>query len=250
MQSNSSWEGVEEWYGDLVGKEGHFFHKEVIFPRLLPLLNFSAFHSPSLLDLACGQGVLSNLIPKEIPYQGVDLSPSLIRQAKQGQGKYQVADICAPLSLGTFTHVTCILALQNVARADLAIQNAHKHLETNGIFVFVLNHPCFRIPRQTHWEVDEAQKLQYRRVNRYLSPLKIPIQANPVKGSKSQTTWSFHHPLSDYTKWLYQAGFMIQIIEEWVSPKQSTGKAAKMENRARSEFPLFLTIKAIKHNYN
>jgi len=46
--------------------------------------------------------------------------------------------------------------------------------------------------------------------------------------------------------WLKENEFTIDIIEEWTSDKESVGKVAKMENRARSEFPLFLALKCRK----
>jgi hypothetical protein len=45
---------------------------------------------------------------------------------------------------------------------------------------------------------------------------------------------------------LRNAGFVITRIEEWTSDKESEGKAAKQENRARAEFPLFMAIQALK----
>ncbi|MCP5469856.1 MAG: methyltransferase domain-containing protein [Chlamydiales bacterium] len=243
-QNSTHWGDVSEWYGALVGKKGHHYHKTVIWPRLIPLLDLH--EGESLLDLGCGQGVLCEAMPKGVKYHGVDLSKELIEQAKKRKGTFTVADICKPLKVGEFDHATAILCLQNVPRADLAIQNAAKHVRKGGTFTMVLNHPCFRIPRQTHWEVDQAQKLQYRRVNRYLSPLKVPIQMQPSQGKSSATTWSFHHSISDFSRWLHEAGFAIQLLDEWVSEKKSTGKNAKMENRARSEFPLFLVIKVQK----
>ena len=47
-------------------------------------------------------------------------------------------------------------------------------------------------------------------------------------------------------KQLKEAGFFIELNEEWCSDKKSTGKMAKVENRCRSEFPLFLTFVAKK----
>ncbi len=200
-----------------------------------------------LLDLACGQGVLARQIPKETLYQGVDISDSLLKQAEKGKLSTQTfttADICKPLPIKEkdFTHATIILALQNVEGPEHALKNAAKHLGPSGKLVIVLNHPCFRIPRQSHWGVDETKKLQYRRIDRYLTPLKIPIQAHPSQKQASAKTWSFHRPLSEYSTLLATAGFAILQIKEWVSDKKSTGKAATMENRARSEFPLFLTF--------
>lgn len=246
---STDWEEVEKWYGALVGKEGHYYHKQIILPKLLPLLALNG--QSKLLDLACGQGVLARKIPHDVAYLGIDLSPNLIKQAaleKRENHAFVKGDICKPLSIKekNFTHASIILALQNIEHPEMALKNTAIHLQKNGVLVIVLNHPCFRIPRQTHWEVDETKKLQYRRVDRYLTPLKIPIQAHPGKREASPTTWSFHRPLSFYSLALAESGFVIELIEEWTSDKISTGKAAKMENRARSEFPLFLTLKCKK----
>jgi hypothetical protein len=125
-----------------------------------------------------------------------------------------------------------------------AIKQVSTHLQIKGKFIIVLNHPCFRIPRQSGWGIEE-NKLQYRYINRYLSPLKIPITMHP--GEKpSELTWSFHQPLSYYAKSLKNYGFVIDSIEEWISDKTSQGPAAKMENLARAEIPLFLAISAIR----
>lgn len=251
MNSRTDWENVDRWYNEIVGQEGHYYHRQIILPRLMPLLDLEDFEAPSLLDLACGQGILARHLPAHLPYWGVDLAPSLIAEAKKKKGKNQtfvVADICKPLPIDKkdFTHATIILALQNVAHVEKALLNAAHHLREGGILVIVLNHPCFRIPRQSSWGVDPAKKLRYRRLDSYLSAQKIPIQMHPGKGSTSETTWSFHHSLSDFSRYLADAGFATLLLEEWTSDKTSTGPAAKMENRARAEFPLFLTFLAQK----
>ena len=78
-----------------------------------------------------------------------------------------------------------------------------------------------------------------------MTPLEIPINAHPGEEG-SPMTWSFHHPIEDYANYLFGNGFLIEKIEEWTSEKKSEGKAAKMENRARDEFPMFMAILAIK----
>lgn len=62
--------------------------------------------------------------------------------------------------------------------------------------------------------------------------------------NKSAVTWSFHQPLSHYTQILNSNSFKTNLMEEWVSDKNSAGRMAKMENRCRDEFPMFLAIKA------
>ena len=202
----------------------------------------------SLLDLGCGQGVLASRIPKDVKYVGVDAAASLIdfakKQDKNPKHSYYLGDVTKPLPIAEkFSHAAIVLALQNMEEPALAIKNAAEHLSEEGELVIVLNHPAFRIPRQSSWGIDEGSKIQYRRENIYMSALKIPITMHP--GEKSgPTTWSFHRPLSTYTKILSDNGFVIEIIEEWTSDKESVGKAGKMENRSRAEFPLFLAIRA------
>ncbi len=249
--NDTSWEKVKPWYDQAVGQEGHYYHQEVILPKLMAHWNLDKCKSPAILDLACGQGVLARHIPSSIPYTGVDISPSLIKAAesydKNPKHHYHVSDITKPLKVeGAFTHASIILALQNLEFPDRAIKNAAKYLVENGTFSMVINHPYFRIPRQTSWGIDEPKKLQYRRIDRYLSPLKIPIQAHPGKFKNTVETLSYHWPLESLTVWLKDAGFVINEIQEWCSNKTSTGSKAKMENSARKEFPLFMHISAQK----
>ncbi len=250
--SPTSWQKVGKWYNEAVGEEGHYYHRAVIIPNILKLLNFSNSEPASLLDLACGQGVLSRHIPPSVNYVGVDAAAQLIAAAKQyhkqPSHRFIHADVTQKLSLSQapFSHATLILALQNIEHPLSVFKNASQYLQPGAPFIIVINHPCFRIPRQSSWKVDEDNKIQYRRIDRYMSPMKIPIQTHPGKGKESSQTWSFHHPLSDYSRWLKEAGFAIELIEEWCSDKVSEGRAAKMENRSRQEIPLFMTIVAKK----
>lgn len=245
-QAPTSWEPVEKWYQTIVGEEGHYYHKQIILPGVMKMLD-----SPTaILDLACGPGVLARHLPENVDYFGVDISASLVKAAKSMEKNpkhdYHIADITKPLKLAKqdFSHATIILAVQNLEHPKIAFQNASKHLKKDGKLIIVMNHPCFRIPRQSSWQVDDAKKIQYRRIDKYFSPMQIPIHAHPSKGEQSAATLSFHYPLSSFTRWLFEAGFTVEIMEEWCSDKLSIGKNAKMENRSREEIPLFLAIRA------
>lgn len=245
--ASSCWESVGQWYHGIVGDEGHYYHKNIILPGVLRLLCLQK--KSQLLDLGCGQGILAKHLPDYVKYTGIDASATLIKEAQRGkhpQQEFFQGDVSRPLKVEpkAYSHATVILALQNIEAGEKVIQNAAKALQSGGKLLLVLNHPCFRIPRQSSWGIDEVKKTQYRRLERYMSPLQIPIQMHPGRGNASASTVSFHHPLSTYSQWLAKSGFQISAIEEWCSDKSSTGKNAKMENRSREEFPLFMTLLA------
>lgn len=241
----AKWDASEKWYTSCVGERGHYYHKNLIFPKLKPLLK--PFRS--LLDLGCGQGVLARHLKEDIEYIGIDRSKKLIASARKLSPKrtFFAADVTKtlPIDKKDFECAVFLLSLQNIENGQSAIGNAAGHLKKGAKLILVLNHPCFRIPRQSAWGDDEKKNLRYRRLDLYLSSQKIPIQSHPSQGEKSAITYSYHESLSTYSKWLHES-FFIESIKEWVSHKKSEGKDAKKEDRARKEFPLFLMICAQK----
>jgi len=247
--NNNSWQKVSKWYNKTVGDEGHYYHQHIIMPNLKRILKLK--EKESLLDLACGQGVLERNLDKNIEYIGIDLANNLIREANEKKvnlnHKFLVADVSKDLPINkiAFDAGAIVLALQNIKKPFGVIRNFAKHLKKGGRLVIVLNHPVFRIPRHSSWENDLENKIQYRRIDDYMTPQEIPIVAHPGK-KESANTWSYHYPLSAYSEMLFDNGFCIEKIEEWISDKKSTGSNAKVEDRARNEFPLFMTIIARK----
>jgi SAM-dependent methyltransferase len=242
---DTSWNSVAQWYGGLVGTQGHYYHQHVIVPNLTRLLDLHP--QDSLVDFGCGQGFLADVVQVS-RYLGLDAAPTLIAQARQRRHptayEFEVQDVTKKLHRSgqeRFSHGVFVLSLQNMEHPDWALKTAAELLQPGGRLVVVLNHPCFRIPRQSGWGIDERSKLQYRWVNRYRSPLKIPIEMQPGN-HRSKVTWSFHYSLHDFAQMIAAAGFSINNLEEWTSDKESEGKAAKMENRARAEFPMFLAL--------
>jgi SAM-dependent methyltransferase len=204
-----------------------------------------------LLDLACGQGVFSRFArPKGIKVTGVDISSELVRHAisRSGPGiEYLSADAGDPKILKgkKFNGIACILAIQNIENIAPVFENVKRLLSPDGHFVLALTHPCFRIPRQSHWSWDEGKKIMGRTMDMYSSETNIPLMTPPVSGSKGFTV-TYHRPLQTYVKALSDAGLQIDMLEEWASHKTSEpGKRSRGENRARAEFPLFMAIRAV-----
>jgi len=247
---DTSWEKSSKWYKKIVGDEGHYFHQAIIFPKIKKMIDFTKVKS--VLDLASGTGVFERQLDTKTIYLGVDISKSFIDEAKLKRKslnhEFLLGDASKnlPIKKTDFDLVTIILALQNIKDIDGVVENANRYLKQDGKFLIILNHPIFRIPRQSSWGVDDKNKTQYRRIDRYMNSLEIPIATNPGKFQKSEVTWTFHNPLSKYSEILFKNGFVIEKIEEWVSDKKSTGPMARMEDRARDEIPMFMTILATK----
>ncbi|HEX8993733.1 MAG TPA: methyltransferase domain-containing protein, partial [Candidatus Paceibacterota bacterium] len=145
---------------------------------------------------------------------------------------------------GSFDTVTIVLALQNIENMSEVLREARRVLKRGGRLVFVLNHPAFRVIRHSSWGFDEAQKVQYRRIDRYLSGEKVMVDMHPGKRDSVRTV-SFHRSLQDIVKALSKNGFAIMHLEEWISHKKSgKGPRQRAEDTARKEFPLFMMIEA------
>ncbi|MEP7166510.1 MAG: class I SAM-dependent methyltransferase [Candidatus Woesebacteria bacterium] len=245
MQQTQSWDHVASWYDSLVGGKGQYYHQHVIFPSVLKLMEIKA--GLKVLDLACGQGAFCReLVKLHAKITGVDASSRMIETAKKyAMGVEYIVDDARTLRSQTdqsFDRVVSILALQNMDPIDGVFSRVRDLLRERGTFTIVILHPAFRSPRITGWGEDEARKLQFRRVDRYISPMKIPIDMHPGKGTK-QLTWTYHRPLQTYVQIAKENGFVIDGMEELISDKVSEGKHAKQENLARQEIPMFMTLR-------
>ena len=256
MKKDTSWNKVAGWYDTLLHLEGTY-QQDVILPNLLRLLAIKK--GEKILDLACGQGFFSQALAAQgAEVTGVDLAPNLIKLAReQCQGstltlKYLVApadNLGKEIKDKSFDKVLVVLALQNIENLAGVLAEAGRTLRAGGQLFLVLNHPAFRNPKHTAWDFDEKNKIQYRRVEEYLSESRTEIDMNPgqtATGSKKSTI-SFHRPLQVYFKQLVKNGFMVRRLEEWNSPKKSAaGPRQSAEDKARKEIPLFLLIEAVK----
>jgi hypothetical protein len=109
----------------------------------------------------------------------------------------------------------------------------------------MLTHPCFRIPRRSGWGWDQGRRLQYRRVDRYLSPLAVPMKHYGSSGHGA--TRSHHRPLERYVNGLAAHGLLIDCLRELATHKApQPGPHARAARQANREIPLFLGMRAVK----
>lgn len=248
----TSWGEVAGWYHGHLSDE-NTYHEKVISPNILRLLALNK--DERVLDVACGEGYFSRLLSKNgAKVTGVDIAPELIEKAKKQSPEISFftgpADRMEFAEVLLFDKAICVLALQNIENLDGVFREISRVLKPGGKFVFVLNHPCFRIPKRSEWGYDEKKKIQFRRLDGYLKEGRVEIDMHPGKtavGKKSAITYSFHRPLQVYIKALSKNGFVVTQMEEWVSHRKSEkGPKSELEDEARKEFPLFLAVSTQK----
>lgn len=239
---HTSWEKVAPWYDGWVGKEGSFYHREIAIPRTLELLNLQP--NEFLLDVGAGTGTLApHVLKTGCNYVGIELSQTFVKQAKRyhsAKATFLEGDarhLKAHLFPTCFDAAVFLLSLQDMEPLEGVLENVSAILKPNGRLVIFMIHPCFRIPRQSGWGFDEKRKLHYRRIDRYLSPLAVPM-----KTYMGNTTCSYHRPLQEYVGALLNAGFQIDAWEELAdSSRKPNGKKNPNE-----DIPLFLALRAYK----
>jgi ubiquinone/menaquinone biosynthesis C-methylase UbiE len=254
---DTSWGGVADWYNKHLEKGDDTYHTKVIFPNILRMLGDVS--GKRVLDMACGQGIFAEqLRDKGAFVTGIDLGKELIKIAEEKnqtikeKGTHKViyhvasADDLFMLKDKSFDIVVCILALQNIEDLQKTISEARRVLTSSGKLFFVLNHPSFRNPKQTYWGYNEANNVQYRRVDEYMSESHVRIDMTPGSTVDKKFTVSFHRPLQVYIKALSKNGLAVTRLEEWVSHRESErGPKKKAEDKARKEIPLFMCIESI-----
>ena len=284
---DTSWNNVANWYDEYLS-DVDTYQAKVILPNLLRVLALKK--GDRVLDLACGQGYFSRAMHEAgAKVIGIDASPALIEKAKAAErnsGRHLVsrssgspsvkenfashitykvatADRLDFLAAHSLDAVTIVLAIQNMENIAQVFDACAKALKGTGRLVLVMNHPAFRIPKASSWGWQEGRTappyakategVQYRRVDAYMSDMKVVIDMTPGQDAKSKTqkanemtTVSFHRPLQTYSKTLANAGFAIKRIEEWISHRESgTGPRKGAEDKARKEFPLFSCSKQL-----
>lgn len=249
--ASTSWEPLAQWYDGWVGKDGSKHHKNLALPAVMELL--APQPGEQILDLGAGTGVLAPLVAQAgAQYTGVDASEKLLQFARQHHGKegrFLMGDARRLSALPTlqatqFDATVFLLSIQDMDPLEEVLENAAWVLKPGGRVIIVMTHPCFRVPRQSGWGWDEDRKLQYRRVDRYLTPLPVPLKPYPGQTGVSR---SFHRPLHTYINMLAQNQLWVdQLLEIPTYKVATTGPNAKAENLANQEIPLFLALRARK----
>ncbi|HEY4500502.1 MAG TPA: class I SAM-dependent methyltransferase, partial [Candidatus Paceibacterota bacterium] len=182
MSKTTSWGGVADWYNTSIN-DADSYQARVILPNILRLL--APEKGKKILDLACGQGYFSHALSAHgASVVGVDIAPELVNLAKKHAShteEFYVANAhdLSKFDKNRFDSALCVLAIQNIDRMTDVFAEVSRLLKNGGKFVIVLNHPAFPIPGQSSCVFDEKLKVQYRRIDEYMSESKAKIDMHP-----------------------------------------------------------------------
>lgn len=250
---DTSWEPVASWYDGWVGDRGSDYHRALAIPAVLELLEPQA--GEEILDVGGGQGVLlPYLVEAGARVTLLDASQRLVAAARRRHGRLErvrfvVGDArsmaaVSGLKPAAYDAAVLLLSLQDMDPLADVVRGLDWALRPTGRVVALMTHPAFRQPRHSGWGYDEGRKLTYRRIDSYLTPMAVPMKS--LGGGPP--THTFHRPISAYVNALAGAGFVTDAMLELpdLPPAQRPGKAARGDERAQAEIPLFLGLRAIR----
>ena len=229
------WNRKAQFWDALFGEEGNLFHRRLVEPSVVQLLNLQP--GETVLDACCGNGVMARrMAALGAQVTAFDFSEEMLRLAR-GRGTsagtaidYQIVDATddgAMMQLGArrFDAITCSMALMDIPETQQLFRAASLLLRDSGRFVFATMHPAFNSnnPIFIHEKEDrDGIVSEYHAIK-----LRAYLDMPPVKGSgapdESSPHYYYHRPLGTLLRPAFDAGF---VLDAMLEPAFTTEDAA------------------------
>jgi 2-polyprenyl-3-methyl-5-hydroxy-6-metoxy-1,4-benzoquinol methylase len=230
------WDANARWWDDRIG-DGNDFQTLLIEPTTERLLN--VIPGDTILDVACGAGRFARRMAElgarvvAFDYSAAFIARARERTSSNAAIEYHVVDAAngeGLLSLGSsrFTKAVCTMALMDMPEIGPLFAALSQMLTPGGAFVFSVTHPCFHsatIHRFAEIHEGYAGRHVVRtgvKVSSYLSPC-----ARKTEGivGQPEPQWFFHRSVSELLRFGFEAGFVVDGIEEPRLPEVEQPKA-------------------------
>ena len=241
-ETHDAWEQNAAYWDTRIG-EGNDSVETLIWPVTQRLLELQP--GQRVLDAACGNGLYARRVAAlGVEVVAFDFSANLIRLARErntehepSKGRpritYHVLDAtdeaallalgegaCDASNKGAFDAAMCNMALFDIADIDPLLRALSRLLRPGGRFVFSVMHPCFNNAYTTHVaemeDRDGETVFTYGiKVVRYMSP--GAARGAAIRGQPKPQLY-FHRPLQTLLRAVFQAGFVIDALEERAFP--------------------------------
>lgn len=250
--STFGWDQMAEWWDEKMGDEGDLWHRTLIDPPLIRLVD--KVEGLRLLDLGCGNGYLGRRFARQGAIViGVDANAPIIERARGREEQeslgigYHVADAAhlEMLADDSFDLVICNMALMDIENAAGAIQEVARVLRKQGRFVASLSHPCFDKVSTSGWAIEQIYPITtiWRKMSRYreIAVAMVPWLKFP---GELVSTQAHHRPLSWYFRVFRASGLVVASFEEPEPTEEFLASSA--QGAWIAEIPLHCVIEAWK----
>ncbi len=230
-ENRRSWEATAEWWDDQIGPEGNEFHRTLIAPAQMRLLELKP--GDTVLDIACGNGQFA----REMARAGVnvvafDFTQRFLARARQHTEAAGIQSIeyhsldatdekkLRSLGEGRFDAAVCTMALMDMTEIAPLMRSLTRLLKLRGRFVFSVTHPCFNGNgvRLCLEEEDRDGTLVDIYSVKVVEYLKVSVQRGVGIIGQPEPHYYFHRPLCELLNECFRAGFVMDGIEEPAFP--------------------------------
>jgi len=231
------WNRKAQFWDELHGDFGNRFHRRLIEPTVLQLLDLQA--DETVLDIGCGNGALARRLAEHgARVTAIDFSEELIRLAKARRRanapivEYHTLDAtdeAAMLALGAgrFDAITCTMTLMDIPTIDPLFRAAACLLRKGGRFVFATQHPAFNSNNPIF--VQEKEDRDGVVSDHYAVKIRAYLDLPPVKGSgapgEPSPHYYYHRSLSELLGAAFAAGFILDGLLEPAFTKDDAATA-------------------------
>jgi 2-polyprenyl-3-methyl-5-hydroxy-6-metoxy-1,4-benzoquinol methylase len=231
-QAHNLWNEIAPFWDDQMG-EGNQLQRLLIGPATERLLEVQP--GQTVLDIACGNGNFTRrLAALGASVVAFDFSETFIQRARARTHlhteriEYRVLDATnsdqiQALGLGRFDASVCNMAFMDMAAIEPLLGALPALLAPGARFVFSVTHPCFNSvgASKVAEEEDRAGELVNRfgvKVTGYITP--VAKRGLGIIGQPTPQIY-FHRPLSALLNACFDAGFVLDRLEEPVFEGES-----------------------------
>lgn len=224
-KAQDAWNQNAEFWDEKMG-EGNLFQRVLVAPATERLLALKP--GALILEIACGNGVfarrLAQLGAKVI---ATDFSENLLEQARRrsigydNSIEYKFIDATNEgqlLALGErrFDAAICNMAIMDIATIEPMMSALSRLLKVESHFIFSVMHPCFNNPKVKLGMEEENKDGEF--VIEYFVKSSQYVNIPPQKGlaiiGQPVPHYYFHRPLNVLFNTCFQAGFVLDGLEE------------------------------------
>jgi 2-polyprenyl-3-methyl-5-hydroxy-6-metoxy-1,4-benzoquinol methylase len=225
QEVHNIWNQNATFWDDCI-QEGNIFHRHLIAPAAERLLEIRP--DELVLEVACGNGNFARQLARlGARVVACDFSETFIERARARTTEYTdrieyrvvdatQSDELLALGLHRFDAAVCNMALMDMVTIEPLFGALRLLLKPGGRFVFSIQHPCFNSNAVS--QIVELMDREGELVTQYTVKVSAYISPATNKGlgiiGQPQPHYYFHRPLSLLFKLCFQAGFVVDGLEE------------------------------------